>query len=1744
MSKIKLTGTAVSSSLTSTGSFGRVDIGNADFSGDINMTGTGVHTISTSNDVPFRVKSTDGTAAISIADNSSGAETHNRIQVVGDVMQLIAANKSLANLYTNSFTINEDSNDIDFRVEANDDANAFKIDAATNKIMIGTNVVGDEKFKVAGNVGITGSLHVSGNITTSGSIIAKEFRTEFVNQIIATSSGSTQFGDSIDDVHHFTGSLLVSGNINLPDSVQANFGNRSGGDMQIYHDGSNNYINASEGHLILEQNENDHDIILKSDNGSGGTTAYLTLDGSTKNINIDVTTRITKDVGDGGIFYMGADSDLALYVTGDHAVFRNYTSDGDIYLSVNDSGSAVNAVQIDASDAGTAIFNHDVHIKDNGKLKVGTGNDLEMYHDGSNSYFYNETGNFQIFNKANDKDIILSSDDGSGGTTAYLTIDGSSRNINVDIASYMDIKSADDGEGGITLSKSATDGTHTKYSISHRDDNQSLIIYSHDGTTFRNWFTADEPNALLKLGSNSSALSQFDNDGDFFPFRHIDMGDGDRIKLGDSDDLQIVHDSNINFIHSTISDRDIYFRVNDGGSSVDAIIIDASDVGAVKLPNDNQYLYIGAGNDIYFGHGGTNSVWGNNTGTLQIRNHTADADMFLSVNDGGSHINAIQIDASDVGSVILPSDNQKLKIGASNDLQIYHDGSNNYINNVTSDQDFYIKVNDGGSSINALQIDASAVGKVKLPNDNQRLTIGASDDLHLFHDGSDTGIENYVGDLYITNNADDKDIVLRSDNGSGGVTPYITLDGSSGMTLITGGGALKIDVTADQSVLFNRDGGSPVSIEHDTSQLYFYNRTQNKSTLMFKHAGPVVINEDSSPLVDFRIETDAQSHALFTNSSDNTVGIFAASSGLSGSLVVGGGTGTPGGIMISHQNKVGTSQPSTVEQHPVGHYTTGEEIFSIDQTWSDSNLAKWFGDNAKDDVYFTASADAPGGYAIRIDGQVSVGGEYNSGFPYIPIRDGDVYYMECWIQNVGDNQTHYMGSNEYDQNFASTGGNPGSYGYWVMSNTNTGTGQWIKQTGYISGSSISTTGTFETSSRYFTPMALFNYGAGSGTRSCVISGWKVVKMNNSGNQIFDNMLVSGSIALGNKSNTNVTGGLGLDASGSAKDANHPWHGRTRIGSPETLQLAPAHGMGIKTPHGYVLHGPRNSSWNHIITDRNGNYFNTKLTVDGGIVESYDEALQLRRYQSNNNRITIDDGRQVFEMEGRAVLNMNASTTTGWVGISGSVDISGSITSNGSAPMLNVGETGAGAIAGSAHQLMVGGPSVSGYTGIQIVSDATDGKGVLSFADGRGANDNWRGFIEYDHGSDILNFATNAVTRYTMNNAGCLYVSDKVQAGGNGIEIWDGTHGFKQVLGKDSTYTFLKNNDGVSNIYLGDSGDAQNYYDNGVHIFRSSGGGAEYARIGSGYIRSAGLGSDGAPAFSFTGDTDTGILSPGANNIALSTAGTRRYLIDASGNHSIYGNTSFSSPMSVNYGAIFNEGSHDSDFRVESNANTHMFLVDAGNNRIGINVSAPAKDLHIFQTEGAVGAKHSTLRLGGYSTTGCDISSFRDTGNSNDQGLFISVYNATNAQLDAIRIDSLANIQVTGSDGTKFMLSQSGDFHADGDVIAASTQVGSDIRLKDEVEDLNYGLDEVLKLRPVEFDWKTRRGGRHDIGVIAQEIESIIPEVVTDSKDIRDDLPYKSVDYSKLTAVLIKAVQEQQEQIEELKEDINELRGDD
>jgi len=92
-------------------------------------------------------------------------------------------------------------------------------------------------------------------------------------------------------------------------------------------------------------------------------------------------------------------------------------------------------------------------------------------------------------------------------------------------------------------------------------------------------------------------------------------------------------------------------------------------------------------------------------------------------------------------------------------------------------------------------------------------------------------------------------------------------------------------------------------------------------------------------------------------------------------------------------------------------------------------------------------------------------------------------------------------------------------------------------------------------------------------------------------------------------------------------------------------------------------------------------------------------------------------------------------------------------------------------------------------------------------------------------------------------------------------------------------------------------------------------------------------------------------------------------------------------------------------------------------------------------------------------------------------------------------------------------------------------VASDERLKKGIEPLNASLDKVLRLRGVSYEWSERNNkGRgvsnREIGLLAQEVETVLPELVrTDNKG------YKAVAYDKLVPVLIEAVKEQQKGFE-------------
>lgn len=96
---------------------------------------------------------------------------------------------------------------------------------------------------------------------------------------------------------------------------------------------------------------------------------------------------------------------------------------------------------------------------------------------------------------------------------------------------------------------------------------------------------------------------------------------------------------------------------------------------------------------------------------------------------------------------------------------------------------------------------------------------------------------------------------------------------------------------------------------------------------------------------------------------------------------------------------------------------------------------------------------------------------------------------------------------------------------------------------------------------------------------------------------------------------------------------------------------------------------------------------------------------------------------------------------------------------------------------------------------------------------------------------------------------------------------------------------------------------------------------------------------------------------------------------------------------------------------------------------------------------------------------------------------------------------------------------------------------SDVRLKTNIKDLRYGLETILQLRPVTFNWKDDSQNNLRLGLIAQEVQKIIGEVV----DIGTD-PTKTlgINYSEIVPILIKGMQDQQKEIVELKEKNKEL----
>ena len=113
----------------------------------------------------------------------------------------------------------------------------------------------------------------------------------------------------------------------------------------------------------------------------------------------------------------------------------------------------------------------------------------------------------------------------------------------------------------------------------------------------------------------------------------------------------------------------------------------------------------------------------------------------------------------------------------------------------------------------------------------------------------------------------------------------------------------------------------------------------------------------------------------------------------------------------------------------------------------------------------------------------------------------------------------------------------------------------------------------------------------------------------------------------------------------------------------------------------------------------------------------------------------------------------------------------------------------------------------------------------------------------------------------------------------------------------------------------------------------------------------------------------------------------------------------------------------------------------------------------------------------------------------------------------------------------------GDMICEGDITAFTSTTVSDINHKENIEKIDNAIEKLNHLNGYTFNWKNN--GKKSVGVIAQEVEKVLPDIVKVS-ELRDEGSHKTVDYNGLTGLLIEAVKEQQNLINRLEDRIKDL----
>ena len=249
----------------------------------------------------------------------------------------------------------------------------------------------------------------------------------------------------------------------------------------------------------------------------------------------------------------------------------------------------------------------------------------------------------------------------------------------------------------------------------------------------------------------------------------LTMQDGDTLKHNTPNGYITLGPGNTSYAHINTDRSKFYFNkqlVVDSGN----ITSYNEDLKLSRAMTDGQHLTIGtsaatfAGNLVVSGNLTVNGSTVTNSST-----NTTIEDALIELGSGNSGTNS-----NDLGLI--------LERGST--------GDNAFIGWQEANDRFIVATTTAtGASTGALSVSRAnlAAGLLQLSSniempDGAVVKLGTGDDLQLYHNGTDSAIDNYTGDLYITNTANDKDIIFRSDNGSGGHHTYFLLDGSNNKT--------------------------------------------------------------------------------------------------------------------------------------------------------------------------------------------------------------------------------------------------------------------------------------------------------------------------------------------------------------------------------------------------------------------------------------------------------------------------------------------------------------------------------------------------------------------------------------------------------------------------------------------------------------------------------------------------------------------------------------------------------------------------------------------------------------------------------------------------------------------------------------------------------------------------------------------------------------------------------------------------